>query len=336
MTRFVINNTVYQFNAAIGALIKVGSIKDLGSSELVTPTLPGGVSLKGRSQVSRSELFHIGKKDANFNEDDVERLHNIRNGFDSHEEFLNSPVKHPSQIYDDNDKTHQIYHSPDIKVTRNVHNGMLTYSNLNPNPNATDDSILVELNGDIVRDESNPKKHIKEMGNVIRAFQHFTTHPSGKRFYSIHPAGLTKEEEYSKARLYQKMGGFKFLHSNPSVDTDKSLHMFANHMSPDHLKEKHNLEYKKRIEGMSSETPEYRPTKEGQKMSDTYDIDDVVNYGFSRREARRASEILNGDSVDPQDTNDRKIIHRLRSHGFLKEDKNRKITNILRSPFKRS
>ena len=316
---YKINGFTYKLSS-IGNLIKVGSTKDLGSSELVTPTLPGGVSLKGRSQVSRSELFHIGKKDANFNEDDVERLHNIRNGFDSHEEFLNSPVKHPSQIYDDNDKTHQIYHSPDIKVTRNVHNGMLTYSNLNPNPNATDDSILVELNGDIVRDESNPKKHIKEMGNVIRAFQHFTTHPSGKRFYSVFPAGETAEERYSKARIYQNMGGFEFLDSDPSSDPDHPFYMFANHISPDHLKEKHNREYKKRIGGVSSEPPEYRSTVAGRGMVGSMGIDDVVNAGFSRRDATRAMEILNGDSLNHQSPHDRKLVNALQERGFLEKD----------------
>ena len=320
MAKFVINNTTYRFNAAIAALIKVGSTKDLGSSELVTPTLPDGVSLKGRSQVSRSELFHIGKKDANFNEDDVERLHRIRNDFDSHEDFLNSPVK---PFDGSGGKRHIIYHSPNMEMSRKVHGGLLSGAKNNPNPKVTDDEITFVVGGSMNRDESNSKKHIKEMGNLTKVFQHFVDHPSGKRFYSVFPVGKTQEEQYSKARFYQKSGGFNFLNSDPSSDAKEVVYMFANHISPDHLKEKHNLEYKKRIgqriAGVSNEPPEYRPTKIGKQVIKR-GIDYFVNAGFSDKDANRAMKILNGDSFDHQSSHDRKVISALHKRGFLEKD----------------
>ena len=235
MTKFVINNTTYRFNAAIGALIKVGTIKDLGKSDLHTPNLPDGVQLKGRQHVSSSELFHIGKKDANLNKDDVERLNNVRNGYYSHEMFL---TNHPYYSKQDHRTKHTLYHSPNMKMSRQVRHfrGEGTFEKVK---HLGLDSIDVSVDGRYTRDSSQAKKHIKELGNVSRAFKHFIKKPSGKRVFIASPAGNSVEEKQDKARMYQRIGGFS------PVEEGNPNRVFANHGSPDHLRDEHNTIYSK-------------------------------------------------------------------------------------------
>lgn len=144
--------------------------------------LPNGRSIPGRQTTTLLELSAIAADETgNLSEDEVKRLHVVRNGFDSFESCLNSPINKDTILYAGERVVLSVISSRDVRFT-------------------VDDKYIVKTDSD-----AKPKPS-EELIGMQSIFDRLLVSKAGDAVFSNSPANESKSRHEMRIKHYVKSG----------------------------------------------------------------------------------------------------------------------------------
>lgn len=159
------------------------------SDDEIPLSLPNGRSIPGRQTTTLLELSAIAASETgNLSEDEVKRLHLVRNGCDSFEDFLNKPYKlNTDDLMEDN----VLYAGSRVEMAVSTL-GEVVFS--------VDNSLSVPKGREITNKPS------EELIGMQSIFSQFLQSKAGNRVLANHPTLDTIERQQMRFKHYEKAG----------------------------------------------------------------------------------------------------------------------------------